>query len=359
MMSPRGNRLRLLFAALLLTGGAWGWQRYQRNAAARGALAEGLDALSRRDTGAAERAFRRALQIEPGLAGAHTQLGRLALQRKEYEAALLHFGAAARQQPGNAEAVTDLGIARLDSGDWSEAVDTFEQAARIAPSSAAALRGLGEAYRRAQRWDEAVATLEKARQLQPDAAQTLYLLGLALAQRGRAPDDPRRAVDFLAQARHRGIAPAPLSYATGLAYAAQGRIQEAIRALEATVRAEPGDDQALYQLGQAYRRAGRLDAAQKVLQEYHARSQRRLRLRSLRERVAAQPDNLDTRRRLAEACLEAREYREAIRHLMQLSRAGADDAPLYDLFARAWDGLGLNVPADQARAMAAKIRGGG
>ena len=72
--------------------------------------------------------------------------------------------------------------------------------------------------------------------------------------------------------------------------------------------------------------------------------------------MITQPDDRDNRRRLAEACVEAHEYQEAIRHLLLLSNAGANDAPLYDLFARAWDGLGLKVPADQARAMAAKIR---
>jgi tetratricopeptide (TPR) repeat protein len=354
-----GVRLRLLLALLVLAGGAWGWQRHQLTAAAEGALAEGLDALSRRDTETAARAFRRALQIDPQLPGAHTQLGRLAVQQSNYEAAILHFSAAVLQQPGNAEAITDLGIARLESGNWAEAVDTFQQATRIAPHSAAALRGLGEAYRRAQRWDEAVAALERARQLQPDDSRTLYLLALALAQRGRAPDDPRRALDLLADARRRGIPDPPVHYATGLACLAQGHLPEAIAALEAAAREEPGDDQALYHLGEAYRQAGRLDAAQKTLAAYDTRSKRRQRLRSLRERVMLQPDNLVTRRRLAEACLEAQEYREAIRHLMLLANAGASDAPLYDLFVHAWEGLGLKVPADQARAMAAKIRGEG
>jgi tetratricopeptide (TPR) repeat protein len=354
-----GGRLRLLVVLLVLAGGAWGWQRHQLAAAAHAALAEGLDALSRRDTEAAERAFRHALQIDPRLPGAHTQLGRLALERGNYEAALLHFSTAAQQQPRNAAAITDLGIARLDSGDWAEAVNTFQQAVRIAPHSAAALRGLGEAYRRAQRWEEAVAALENARALQPEDSRTLYLLGLALAQRGRTPDDPRRALDMLAEARRRGIPALPYRYATGLAYLAQGHLQAALVALEATARGEPGDDQALFHLGEAYRRAGRLDAAQRTLAEYHARYQRRQQLRSLRERVLAQPDNPANRRRLAEACVEAREYREATRHLMLLSNAGARDAPLYDLFARAWDGLGLKVPADQARTMAAKIRSEG
>ena len=72
--------------------------------------------------------------------------------------------------------------------------------------------------------------------------------------------------------------------------------------------------------------------------------------------MRAQPDNLLARRRLAEACVEAQDYREAVRHLMLLSDAGVSDASLYDLFARAWGGLGLKVPADQARVMAAKLR---
>src|SRR5437660_8896499 len=94
-----GGRLRLLLALLVLAGGAWGWQRQRLAAAAEGALAEGLDALSRRDTEAAERAFRHALQIDPLFPGAHTQLGRLELQRRNYEAALLHFTAASQRQP--------------------------------------------------------------------------------------------------------------------------------------------------------------------------------------------------------------------------------------------------------------------
>src|SRR5206468_3254104 len=118
--------------------------------------------------------------------------------------------------------------------------------------------------------------LEKSRQLQPDDRRTLYALALALAQRGRAPGDPRRALDLLAEARRRGISEPEIRYGAGLAYLAQGRFPAAIADLEATARGAP-----------------------------------------------------------------------------------ADDAPLYDLFARAWDGLGLKVPAQQARDLAAQRRRNG
>ena len=49
---------------------------------------------------------------------------------------------------------------------------------------------------------------------------------------------------------------------------------------------------------------------------------------------------------------------QAVRHLLVLQEAGEDDAALYDLFARAWDGLGLTVPAKQARELAAERRAG-
>jgi tetratricopeptide (TPR) repeat protein len=261
----------LLFAGLVLAGGVWGWLRYQRAAGVRAALAEGQDALARQDSNAAERAYRRALQLDPRLPAAHTRLGRLEVQRENYEAAILQFSAAAQQQPQSAEAITDLGIARLDSGDWTEAVSNFQQAVRVSPHSVAALRGLGEAYRRAQRWDEAVDALEKAHRLQPDDPRTLYLLGLALAQRGRNPDDPSRALALLAEAHQRGIPALPYQYASGLAYLDQGHLQAAITALEAAAHGGASDDQALYHLGEAYRRAGRLDAAERTLAEYHAR----------------------------------------------------------------------------------------
>jgi tetratricopeptide (TPR) repeat protein len=262
-----------------------------------------------------------------------------------------------KRKPRSAEALCDLGIAHLEGGDWPEAIAAFQQAAREEPGSGMALRGLGEAYRRSQRLPEAVATLEKARRLQPEDARGVYLLGLALAQRDGGPDDSRRALNLLHQARRMGAPDAPVQYAMGLAYLAQGRLQPAIAALEAALHGRPDDDQVLFQLGEAYRRAGRLDLARKTLAEHDARAQRRQQLRGLQERVAAQPASREHRRRLAEASVETGDYRGALQHLAILSNAGPEDAALYDLYARAWDGLGLKVPADQARALAARSRG--
>lgn len=352
----RLKRLGVLLILLVSAGITWGWQRAHRASAAEQAAAEGMAALGHRDTETAQRAFRRALQIQPRLATAHTQLGRLALAEGDAEAALQHFAAAVASRREDAEAVADLAIARLESGDWAEAVRTFQQALQIAPRSQQALRGLGEAYRRGQRWDAAVIALEKALRQSPDDAKTQYVLGLTLAQRGRAPEDPRRAIALLTAARHGGMDAVAIQYGTGLARLAQGQIPEAIRDLEATARATPEDDQALFHLGDAYRRAGRLQEAERTLAEHNARYQRRRALRSLRERVLAQPGDPESRRRLAEACVAAGEHREAIRHLLQLQESGADDADLYDQFARAWSGLGLTVPAAQARTLATQRR---
>jgi tetratricopeptide (TPR) repeat protein len=351
------GRLYLLLALLLIAGGAWAWQRQQRQAALASALAAGRAALSRHDSETASRAFRRVLRIDPRHSEARTRLGRLALEQGDTEAAVAHFSAVAKRKPRDVVALCDLGIAHVESGDWPEAIAAFQQATRVEPGSALALRGLGEAYRRSQRLTEAVATLEEAYRREPEDARGVYLLALATAQRGHAPDDPRRALDLLRKARRMGAPQAPVQYAMGLAYLAQGQSREAVAALEAALRGQPGDDQALFHLGQAYRRAGRLELARKTLAEHAAREGRRQRLRGLKERVAAQPDSREHRRRLAEACVETGDYQGALQHLAILSNAGAEDAALYDLYARAWDGLGLKVPADQARALAEQSRG--
>jgi tetratricopeptide (TPR) repeat protein len=349
--------LYLLLALLIFAGGAWAWQRHQRRVALASALAEGRAALARHDHEAASRSFRRALRADSQLPEAHTQLGRLALGQGNTEAAVVHFSTVVKQKPRDAAALSDLGIAHLESGDWPEAIAAFQEATRVEPGSAMAVRGLGEAYRRSQRLPEAVATLEQAHRLQPEDARGIYLLGLALAERGRAPDDPRRALELLNQARRMGAPEAPVQYAMGRAYLAQGRSQKAIAALEAAFVGQPGDDQTLFHLGEAYRRAGRLERARETLALHDARAQRREQLRGLKERVAAQPASREHRRRLAEALIETGDYRAALQHLAIVSNAGAEDAALYDLYARAWDGLGREGLADQARALAAKSRG--
>ena len=77
----------------------------------------------------------------------------------------------------------------------------------------------------------------------------------ALAQRDQTPDDSRRALQLLRQAHRMGAPEPPVQYAMGLAYLAQARFQEAIGALEAALQGQPGDDQTLFHLGEAYRRA--------------------------------------------------------------------------------------------------------
>jgi tetratricopeptide (TPR) repeat protein len=353
--TPRG-RLRLLLPLLLLAGSGWWWLRHQTAVAAREALALGTTALSQGNVVAAEQAFGHALQLDPGLVEAHTQLGRLAVQRDDQLAAILHFSAVTRARPVDAEALTDLGIAHLESGDWTEAQRAFAQAVRIAPNSALALRGMGETYRRGQRWEEAIAALERSRRLQPEDARTLYFLGLALAQRARAPDDLRRAAEALAEARRLGMVASNIDYGMGLVHLAEGRLPEAIAALEATVHAAPENEQALYRLGEAYRRAGRTADAARTLATYNTRQQRSRQITSLRQRVLAQPDDTASRRQLAAACVDAGSYREAAHHLLVLVRAGTQDPHLYDLLARAWDGLGLKPAAEEARRTAAQLR---
>jgi tetratricopeptide (TPR) repeat protein len=248
------------------------------------------------------------------------------------------------------------GPSALDHGEYELAEREFSQAVRLSPNSPVAVRGLGEAYLHRQKWDEAIAMLEKARQLQPGDAQTVYSLGLAYAARGRDPRDVQRARDLLTEAERRAIPDPQIRYARGLTYLDEGRLKEAIAALEATAPTTSVDEEALVHLSEAYRRAGREADAERTLARYQKRSEKRRLLHDLRVRVEAQPEDRQARRQLAEACLGAGRYGEAIKHLQELENRGEKNAELYDLFSRAWYGLGQTGYGDESHQIAEQLR---
>src|SRR5215210_4310223 len=91
-------------------------------------------------------AYRRALEIEPGLADAHLNLGRLLQERGVTAEAEVHYRQALAARPDDATAAYNLGVALQDLGRLDEAAEAYEAALGIDRSLADAHFNLAGLY---------------------------------------------------------------------------------------------------------------------------------------------------------------------------------------------------------------------
>jgi len=96
-----------------------------------------------RQSGEAEKTYRRALLIDHDLSEAHYNLGCLYLEQKKNDAAKNEFFAYTLRRANSLDALLKLGAAQLRLNDLSPAEKTFQDALRLSPQNPEALNGLG------------------------------------------------------------------------------------------------------------------------------------------------------------------------------------------------------------------------
>ena len=124
--------------------------------------------------------FARALELAPGLAETHFNIGIVHKNRGAPEAAVASYREAARLDPGRAEIHYNLGNALKTLGDNEGAIESYERAISLNPRYARALCNLGNAQRDCGRLDEAVASYGRAVDLAPGDGEIHLNLGNAL-----------------------------------------------------------------------------------------------------------------------------------------------------------------------------------
>ncbi len=87
-------------------------------------------------------AYRQALAMAPGFAGAHNNLGNLLLEQGDSDAALTHLRRATELAPDSVHIHTNLGIAQQATGRFKDAEVSLQRANAIDPNFAAAKRHL-------------------------------------------------------------------------------------------------------------------------------------------------------------------------------------------------------------------------
>jgi len=137
----------------------------------------------------ARKAVERALALNPNLAEAHTQVGRIKQQVDfDWTGADASYRRAVELEPGSPETVRLAAGGAAILGRLDEALQLTRKAVDLDPLNAHSWAGLGEIEFRGGKLDEAAADLRKAHELRPDDFLSSLFLSEIYVMQGRPQD---------------------------------------------------------------------------------------------------------------------------------------------------------------------------
>jgi tetratricopeptide (TPR) repeat protein len=129
------------------------------------------DLRRRGDVDGAVAEYRKAIELDPGMALAYSNLGALLQSRGELVEAESLYLKTIGLRSNYALAWNNLAIVRYKRGDGAGAVRAFRRAIELKPSDAGAVYNLGRVYQQAGIADSAAAMFERAYRIEPDNPQ--------------------------------------------------------------------------------------------------------------------------------------------------------------------------------------------
>lgn len=209
----------------------------------------------------AEQSFRRAAELEPGNAEAHSNLGhvvRSLLRREEAEG---HLRRAVELDPRLTRALQTLADIRLAAGDAEEAVRILRRALETEPEDPGLLGHLGAALHRSGDFGGAEQAYRAALAVDPAQAEAWLNLGITLQETGR--------LEKAAAAYVRAVSAAPGSLVARIRLAeallARGDAESALAEIERGQRIDPAHPSLLADRALALLGLGRMDEAAALL----------------------------------------------------------------------------------------------
>jgi tetratricopeptide (TPR) repeat protein len=200
----------------------------------------------------AREAVQRALSLEPNLAEAHAQMGRIQQQLDfDWAGADASFRQAVESEPGNPESVRLAAFSAEMLGRFDEALRLDRQAVALDPLNASSWESLGETEYIMGHLDESAADCRKALELNPDVWPGNISLSRTYIAQGRAQD----ALPEIQRVRY----DAPRALLHAIAYHALGREKESNAALRELI-AKYHENNA-YQIALVYAFRNRSDEA--------------------------------------------------------------------------------------------------
>ena len=201
--------------------------------------------------------FRRALEINPDLVEAHTNLGLALHNIRQFEKAISSHRLALKLKPDFSEAHTNLGLALQELGRIDEAIASHRRALEINPYSVDAYSNLGHALQDIGQIHEAMSFYRKAIEIKPRHAELHSNMGAALKELGQLQDavtSCRRAIEIKP-----GLVEAHLNL--GVALKELGQLEAAVASYRRAVGIRPDYAEAHNNLGLALKATGHLDNA--------------------------------------------------------------------------------------------------
>jgi TolB-like protein/Tfp pilus assembly protein PilF len=145
----------------------------------------------------AREAVERALALNPNLAEAHTQMGRIKQQVDfDWTGADTSFRRAVELEPGSPETVGWMAFSAADLGRFDEALQLARRAVDLDPLNAHSWEGLGEVEFLGGKLDEAEADLKKAHELRPDDFKSSVFLTMIYVMQGR-PQEALKEIELI------------------------------------------------------------------------------------------------------------------------------------------------------------------
>lgn len=248
--------LLALFVVAAGVAGVVGYSAASRDREYRRLVAVGDTALKRDDTFVAVEAFSGAIALKQDSMLAYLRRGEAYRRRGELQAARRDLKTAVELDPGAPRALEALGDVQYAMKQYERAADRYGECVRLDDTSARVQYKLGLAQYHAGRPAAAVPPLTRAIALDPKMAEAEYVRGLALR-------DLLRPTDALQALSHAvALSPALVEARAELAavYGSLGRTADEIQQLEALAALSPRPERSVA-LALAYARDGRSNQA--------------------------------------------------------------------------------------------------
>jgi Flp pilus assembly protein TadD len=178
---------------------------------------------------------RKALEIRPDSADAHSRLGVALSAYGENEEASIHFQKVLQTRPDRPRVHYNIATLFLNSGHLDEAIAEFEKELRIQPEFVEAHNNLGIALTSKGELDAALAHFQKAMELDPRLPKVHHNIAMILLRQGR----PNQAIAHLQKELRVNPASAEAHNDLGIAWSQQGRIDQAISEWQKTLELRP------------------------------------------------------------------------------------------------------------------------
>ena len=232
---------------------------------ATGIIEKGMDAFGQGDLDRAAEEFKRAIELEPENAEAHTNLGKVLVRQEQYDAGIAELQTALQYDPDDPAAYYVLGFGLRALERNVEASEAYEMFLKLMPDArdCAKMRDWVKHIKGAAAFVPAEDTFVDDEQIVTDMDKK-FKAALTKFQEGDADTALRECVRILNED--------PTHFRTrvllGRVYLRQKAHDNAIEQLEGALITRPDYTEALYFLGQAHEKRGALDLATKSYKRY-------------------------------------------------------------------------------------------